>query len=448
MEFLNNFVLPQSAEHIELLHYMLLIVLFLFIPFISIVFGGIILSVIYRRKGVKENNNFYLRLAKEIAEITTINKSVGFILGIAPIIASILIYSQLLHNSQVTNLNYLGLALVFVTISLIFIYSYRYSLSFNSIFNSFSGKEVVDPAVIEDVHKLSDESNRISKKAGSFGLLFLFLGLWFFVTGITIPTLYSSWKIDNFIFGLFSWEVLSRFIFYILFALALTGGMVLFTFLEDEKKKRVKDEVYSIFVKQKIVRVTFFASIFIPALLLTSVFGLPASSLTGTVFFYAIISLILLFLGYHFLYLLTNEIKCTTAALLFFALIFSIAAFIISDQKAMASATKFQSASLSAEFDKYFAELKGEGKTVTINAAEIYQVKCASCHKWDQKLVGPAHLDVLPKYVGKEAQLVAFIRNPSKVDPAYPPMPNPGLKPNEADAVAKYLLETYKEKNK
>ena len=42
MEFLNNFVLPQSAEHIELLHYMLLIVLFLFIPFISIVFGGII----------------------------------------------------------------------------------------------------------------------------------------------------------------------------------------------------------------------------------------------------------------------------------------------------------------------------------------------------------------------------------------------------------------------
>jgi cytochrome c len=448
MEFLNNFVLPQSTEHIELLHYMLLIVLFLFIPFISIVFGGIILSVIYRRKGVKENNNFYLRLAKEIAEITTINKSVGFILGIAPIIASILIYSQLLHNSQVTNLNYLGLALVFVTISLIFIYSFRYSLSFNSIFNSFSGKEVVDPAVIEDVHKLSDESNRISKKAGSLGLLFLFLGLWFFVTGLTIPTLYSSWKIDNFIFGLFSWEVLSRFIFYILFALALTGGMVLFTFLEDEKKKRVKDEEYSIFVKQKIVRVTFFASIFIPALLLTSVFGLPASSLTGTVFFYAIISLILLFLGYHFLYLLTNEIKGTTAALLFFALIFSIAAFIISDQKAMASATKFQSASLSAEFDKYFAELKGEGKTVIINAAEIYQVKCASCHKWDQKLVGPAHLDVLPKYVGKEAQLVAFIRNPAKVDPAYPPMPNPGLKPNEADAVAKYLLETYKEKSK
>jgi cytochrome c len=224
--------------------------------------------------------------------------------------------------------------------------------------------------------------------------------------------------------------------------------MILFTFLEDEKKKRVKEEEYSNFVKQKIVRVTFFVSILIPVFLLINIFGLPSSSLTGTVFFYAIISLILLFLGFHFLYLLTKEIKGTTAALLFFALVFSIAAFIISDQKAMATATKFQSASLSAEFDKYFAELKDEGKTVAINAAELYQVKCGSCHKWDQKLVGPPHLEVLPKYVGKEAQLVAFIRNPVKVNPAYPPMPNPGLKPNEANALAKYLLETYTEKTK
>ena len=448
MEFLNNFVLHQSAEHIELLHYMLLIVLFLFVPFISIVFGGGLLSVTYKKKALKGNDKFYLRLAKEIAEITTINKSVGFILGIAPLITAILIYSQLLYNSQITNLNYLIFALVFITISLVFIYSYRYSLSFNSIFNSISKNDFPDPYVVKDVNKLSDESQRISQKAGTFGILFLFIGLWFFVTALTIPTVYNGWDIDNFLGGLFSWKVLSRFILYLLFAFALTGGMILFTFLEDEKKKRVKDEEYSIFVKQKIIRVTFYSAIFIPVFLLISLFGLPNNSLTGPVFAYAIISLVLLFFGYHFLYLLTKEIKGTTAALLFFTLIFSIAAFIIGDQKAMATSTKFHSASLSAEYDKYFAELKGEGKTVAINAAEIYQVKCSSCHKWDQKLVGPPHKDVIPKYVGKEAQLVAFIRNPVKVDPAYPPMPNPGLKPNEAEAIAKYLLETYNEKNK
>jgi len=446
MEFLNNFVLPQSAEHIELLHYMLLILLFLFIPFISMVFGGIFLSVIYKRKAQKENNNYYLRLAKEIAEITTINKSVGFILGVAPVITSIIIYSQLLHNSEITNLNYLLFALIFIIIALIFIYSYRYSLSFNRIFNSISTQDLSDPYTADDVNKLSDESQRISQKAGNLGLFFLFIGLWFFVTAITVATMYTTWNVDNFIGGLFSWEVLSRFIFYLLFSLALAGGIVLFTFLEDEKKQRAKDEEYSLFAKQKIIRVIFFSAAFIPLFLLISIFGLPESTLTGTVFTYAIISLVLLFFGYHFLYFLTREIKGTTAALLFFTLIFSIAAFIISDQKAMATATKFHSASLGAEFDKYFAELKGEGKVVSINAEEIYQVKCASCHKWDQKLVGPAHNDVLPKYVGKEAQLIAFIRNPVKVDPAYPPMPNPALKSNEADAVAKYLLETFEKR--
>src|SRR3989304_10517910 len=137
MEFLNNFVLPQSAEHIELLHYMLLIVLFLFIPFISIVFGGVFLSILYKKKAEKKNDSNYLRLAKDIAEITTINKSVGFILGIIPIITCILIYSQLLHNSQITNLNYLGLALILISTALVLIYSYRYSLTFNSIFTLF-----------------------------------------------------------------------------------------------------------------------------------------------------------------------------------------------------------------------------------------------------------------------------------------------------------------------
>ena len=446
MEFLNNFVLPQSSEHIELLHYMLFIVLFLFIPFVGIVFGGTLLSVIYRIKGEKQKENFYFRIAKDISEITTINKSVGFILGIAPIITAILIYSQLLHNADVTNLNYLILSLISVIVSLVFIYSYRYSLSFNKIFNALLEKSENDKSIVDDVNRLSDESLRISSKAGIYGLIFLFIGLWFFVTALTIPTLFQSWKIEDFISGLFSPDVLSRFILYLLFAVALTGGMVLFTFFENEKKKN-SDEEYSAFVKRKIVRITFSVSIFIPVFLLLSLFGLPQSSLTGTVFFYSIVSVGFLFLGLHFLYLLTKEKRGKIASLVFFVFIFSVATFIISDQKAMATATKFHSASLSAEFDKYLADLKGEGKTVSINAAELYQVKCASCHKWDEKLVGPPHMQVLPKYVGKEQQLISFIRNPSKVNPDYPPMPNPGLKPNEADALAKYLLETYSEKS-
>lgn len=448
MEFLNNFVLPQSAEHIELLHYMLILIQFLFIPFISIVLGGIFLSVYFKRKAQKKNNEYYLKLAKDIAEITTINKSTGLVLGVLPVITSILIYSQLLHNSQTTNLNYLGLALIMISTGLVLVYSYRYSLTFNSIFSSLEKIKLSEQSILNDVKRLQEESKKISQKAGTFGFLFIFFGYWFFVAALTIPIFISERNIGSLIAGLFAREVLSRFIYYILFSFALTGGMILFIFLEEEKNKRYTDQNYSAFVKKVIIRATFIPIIFIPVFALFNLFGLPQNTLTGTVFTYIIISLVLLFLGYHFLYLLTKEHKGKTAALLFFTLIFSVAANIISDQKAMATSTKVQSTILSAEFDKYLAGLKGEGKTVELNGAEIYEVKCASCHKWDQKLVGPAHKDVIPKYVGKEAQLVAFIRNPVKVDPAFPQMPNPGLKPDEAKAVADYLLKTYNEKNK
>jgi cytochrome c1 len=58
-------------------------------------------------------------------------------------------------------------------------------------------------------------------------------------------------------------------------------------------------------------------------------------------------------------------------------------------------------------------------------------------------LVGPPYNEVLPKYVNNKDALVQFILNPQKINPAYPAMPNQGLKPNEARAVAEYILSTY-----
>ncbi|HEY7751318.1 MAG TPA: hypothetical protein VH917_03425, partial [Ignavibacteriaceae bacterium] len=166
MEFLDNFILPQSAEHIHLLHYMLILILFLFIPFVSMLFGGTALSLYYKRKGIKNNDNKSIDFAKHIMEIVTINKSVGFILGVVPLITSILIYAQLLHASSITNLNYLAVSLVLFVFALVLIYSYRYSLSFNKIFKSFDSKQIHDKNFNSEISKLSEESLKISRKSG------------------------------------------------------------------------------------------------------------------------------------------------------------------------------------------------------------------------------------------------------------------------------------------
>ena len=78
-----------------------------------------------------------------------------------------------------------------------------------------------------------------------------------------------------------------------------------------------------------------------------------------------------------------------------------------------------------------------------IDAQAIFDTRCIACHKFDSKGVGPAYNVVVPKYDGKEGDLVKFILNPTPQNPAEFPagMPAQGLSPAEGKAMAKWLLE-------
>ena len=70
----------------------------------------------------------------------------------------------------------------------------------------------------------------------------------------------------------------------------------------------------------------------------------------------------------------------------------------------------------------------------------VFETVCASCHRFDTRLVGPPFKDVVPKYAGNVEWLKRFIRDPVKTSAGYPAMPKLGLKEEEIDAVARYLL--------
>ena len=102
---------------------------------------------------------------------------------------------------------------------------------------------------------------------------------------------------------------------------------------------------------------------------------------------------------------------------------------------------------LNQAYELYVAKIKdkaGIQEIVVISGEDIYNAKCIACHRFDTKLVGPPYNDVLPKYEGKRDALVDFILNPVKVNPEYTAMPNQGLKPKEAEAVADYIVKIYK----
>ncbi len=443
MDFLDNLVLPQSAEHIELLHYMLILLLALFVPFISIIFGGTFASINYGKKFRKTNTLYYKKFSKDVIEYVTVNNGVGVILGIVPLVAAILIFAQLLHTAEIQTVSFLAMSLLMIIVALFMIYTYRYSMVLSNVFESVNSNSIADKDAEQDYQKIKAKSSHLSLTYGKSGLVFLFIGIWFYVAAITSATTFTTWNFPGFFTALAAPKVLLNLLIFIAFAFTLTNGAILFIHLYWNESKKDKDPLYTKFVKNTASKAGLKASIPLPILIAINLFSFSDSTLSGSIFIYTILSVMLIFLAYHLFYMIQFKNDYRFGSFIFFILIFAWIAFIVKDQKAMTNATEKHSLVLSTEYERILAELKGEGTVAVISGKEIYDVRCASCHKFDQKLVGPAHNDVLPKYVGKEAQLVAFIRNPGKIDPAYPPMPNPGLKPQEADAVAKYLLEEF-----
>ena len=410
------------------------------------VFGGISLSLYYKKKGVKENNSDYIKFSEEIIEVATVSKGVGVILGIVPVLAVALIYAQLLHLGSTLAVGYLSVSFLLVTLSLILVYTYRYSTKFSVLFSSIDELKTNDSSLTEEITELRDASKILSSKSGYYGLIFLFITVWVFISGISIATLPKEWSEGGFFSILFSWTVIVRFLFFIAMAFAFTGGTILFRYFYWEGGKKNLKSDYKEFIRKTGLNLTLYSSLILPIFLAFILFALPDTSVSGAIFGYSTIALILMFLCYHLLYSMLRDKNTNYSGLLYLTLILIFIAVVVKDQLAVDNATQMQAVVLNSKYEDMMAALTSGGKAKEISGEEIFNNICSSCHSFDHKVVGPPYKQTLPKYEGKEDQLVAFVLNPKQNNPGYPPMPNPGLRPDQARAVAKWLLSVYKTK--
>lgn len=441
MNIFDSIVLPQSAEHIKLLHYLMILIQFLFLPFLSVILVGTFISLRYWRKGTKEKNLLYLQFSKDVLDTISVSKSLGAALGFLPVITSILIYAQLLHKSNSSAIVILIVALPLIVLGFLLTYTFKYYLSLNELFSELGHTSQLGTNVKVKVEKFSAATNRLAGNSGIIGLAFLAVGSWYYISAVSSAVLTDYWKSGIQVSILFSLQSVMSFIQFLLLAVALTGGAILFGFFYWEGKKEILED-YKNFVKKTALTMLLTSLILLPAILFVNNLLLPQNTLSGSIFIYLIIALLLIFICYHLLYAISKTSNLKLSGQLFFILLFVVLALVIKDQMAMSNSTKMHSAVLSSEFDKYLAEMKGENiSTIKVRTGEeIYTVVCSACHKFDEKLVGPPYNKVLVKYEGKMDQLVGFILNPVKVDPAYPPMPNQGLRRDEAKNIAEYLI--------
>jgi cytochrome c len=451
MDFLDKLVLPQSTHHMVLLKYLLVLTYLILIPYFSILIGSNIISLFFSKRASKLNDTTAFQFAKDIIDLITFNKSIVFGLGIVPFLSVMFCYAQLLHLSPISLSGYILISLIFFISALFFLYSYKNSFHMKDILRVASSAKSSDDKLTDDIINLSNRTNIAYKKFGTYSLMLLLTSAYLFVGALKLAADSTRWESVTSILGIiFSVNTFVYFIFFLVISLLVTSAGILFYYFRPNNDMTGLDDKVKELSQKTSLNIGLISSILMPFLLLLTTVIIPSKSLTNEIFIILIVIMfVTILIANMFYFMLKKGHTKHSTSILFLTVIFMVAV-IVKDQYAFDTASQLQFNKLAKNYDVYQIKLKEEmGLTVTtVNGPDIYNGRCIACHQFDKKVVGPPYKDVLVKYEGKMDMLVKFLLNPVKVDPNYPAMPNQGLKPNEAEAVADYIMKTYEEQYK
>jgi len=448
MNFFDELVIPPSDNHVMLVKYMLTISLLLFIPYISMMLGATFISTHFNKKGKTEGNNLYLRFARDVVEKLTITKSAELALGTIPVLSIFFAYAQLLFTAKTITVSMMALSAVLFILSFVFIYKYRGTFKLEGIMKAFkniSPKDALDTEN-ENTQEIKDFEQNIvltNSTAGTAGKWLLLAASYIFAGAMALASTPDKWaSVGNILQIIFSWQTLFSFGALVSLSGIISGGAIMFYFFTWDGGLKDMDNAYASLVKNTAGKISLASGILFPLMLIISYAYLPHVSQSPTVFFYMVVVLIISLIVGNFVYAMFKN-SDTGSATAVFILVFTLVLFnIIKDQIAFGNArheNTIEITKLAADEEK---ELKGKTMQSTgIDAEAIFTQKCSACHKFDQKLVGPPYQQTIPKYNGDAQKLAEFIFNPQKIDPAFPPMPNQGLKKKEANAMAQWLID-------
>ena len=447
MNFFDELVIPPSENHVMLLKYMLTISLLLFTPYISMMLGATFISTHFNKKGKSESNSMYLRFAKDIIEKLTITKSAELALGTIPVLSTFFAYAQLLYTAKTISVGILALSVVLFILSFVFIYKYRSTFKLESVMNAFksiSSKDALnaDSENVQEIKEFEERNLSTNSTTGTAGKWLLLAASYLFAGTMALASSPDKWEsVGNVLAVIFSFQTFFSFGALVSLSGIISGGAIMFYFFSWDGGLKDMDEKYASLVKNTAGKLALGSGILFPLMLLISYAYLPQVSQSPTVFYYMVIVLIISLIAGNFIYSMFKN-SDTGSAKVVFMLVFVLVTFnIIKDQIAFGNAISENT----KEITKIAADEEKEAKNKTlqttgIDAQSIFNQKCSACHKFDQKLVGPPYQQTVPKYNGDVQKLAEFIFNPQKIDPAFPPMPNQGLKKKEATAMAQWLI--------
>ncbi|MCL4540386.1 MAG: cytochrome c [Bacteroidetes bacterium] len=449
MYFLNNLVNPESGERLTLLYYLLSFVSTMLVTYIAIAATGSTLSLYFNRKGMKRGNRVYRRFARNLIDVAVPGKGVVAALAGLPIVTIILIYAELLYNTNADITNFITASAVLIVVGLMFLLAYRYGFRLEGFVEAYkkltpSQKTEIGDASAVDLDAMEISAHQTRRRAGMFGAAMLWLGMWVFLGGSNLALDSQAWpKHAGALAVIFSWTTIWSFIHFVTAAVVIESAAILFFFfIWDGGLGVSNDEEYAAYVKRFAINAGLLFAIAQPLLILVDLTLIPSAARDGAVFGLAGLMLLVVFILVHFFYAMLKERKVRFGSYAFIGVVVMVGAWMTAQGFSFSKSNEAHYQLMAGSYDKMLSELP-EVQTAEISGEQIYKQTCSACHRFDTRLVGPPYNMVLPGYVGKEERLEQFINSPTNILKGYPPMPKQGLNSTQVHAVAEYIMNYY-----
>lgn len=425
MDAINEFLVPTTFKYLHLVSYLVYFMLLLHLPYMGMVLGSSVLSLAYSRgkPGVSKD---FMRLAIGRPRI-------WLTFGLLPPASLAFLYKMLLHNTPVHIHLYLLRLLGILAMGFIL-------LTFYEIGMKWCEKKAIKAEIIPIL-------------AGASGVLLVLFYCFHFVNLMALLIFPEKWVFikEPIPFPLFSITPIIHFGGFLCLSLIVTGAAVLFFYYKWPEKQLPEDTPHYSFLRYHGYGLLLAGSLLMPVVIFWDLYTLPGYALSIGVFVISALIIITLFLLFVAAAVMIKNYRIPIPrfsvisfllALLLFGLVIG------KDRTLQANASQETFAVLASDAQKTRNEIVAQREELYSQAMKIdeklgekiYNDVCTACHSFDQKILGPPFNDVLPKYIDKQDDLIAFIKNPTKIDPQYTAMPNPGLTTIQTKSVVKFLM--------
>ena len=398
----------------------LLIIILIFsfllhILFINLMVGGSILTFWYEWKGLK--NKDYDKLAHEIANTITVNKSLAVVLGVAPLLSINVLYTLYFYSSNALTGNMWISIIPWVSVAFLLIYLHKYSWD-----------------------KLA-ENKTLHLSILALGVFSFLMIPFIFLTNINLMLFPEKWgAVHGFFSALTLPNVFPRYFHFITACLAVTGVFLAIT------KAEIKKNMLTL-----ALAATGFQFIFGPLLFLT----LPTKGVTWGLFWVILGGVTVAVIILLQLWKMIKQNKPIGKRFYLVVGLFAILVAFMGTGRHMyrESALKTHKTMMAERTAAHWEAVKKAHENILMPTIEteqgpvmpgetLFKSTCSVCHAASTRLVGPSMVEASSIYQGNIDALKQWIKKPGRKRMDFPAMTGfPNLSDQELSDIANYVLE-------